>query len=88
MGVEVADHGVHRQPGYSSARAVAASHRVVSLTSRGTNRSRRPLDCMASSSSRDLSHVPAPSSTRVSASELWAMSLAWASRMDRSARVG
>ena len=54
-------------PGYSSDNAVAASHRVVSLTSRGTKRWSRPVDCMASSSRRDLSQVPAPSSTRVSA---------------------
>ncbi len=60
---------VTARPGNSSASSRAESHRVVSLTSNGTNASRVPAAWRASSRMRDLSQVPAPSSTSVSALE-------------------
>ena len=46
------------------------------------------MDRMASSRTRDLSQVPAPSSTSTSAPEVSAISLANVSRIQRSQRVG
>ncbi len=73
---------------YSFSIAAAAFRSVVSLTSNGTKRARRPRDASASSSRRVFSDVPEPSSTSVSAPATSAISPARATRIERSARVG
>ena len=70
VAVEVAHHGVDREAGVLVGQGGGRRPQ-------GARRSRRaarsaagvPVACMASSSTRDLSQVPAPSSTRVSAPE-------------------
>ena len=68
MALEVADDGVHLEPGVRRAAiAAAAPRRVGSLTSKGTKRRSSPAARSASSRSRVFSEVPEPSSTSVSA---------------------
>ncbi len=75
-------------PAYSFSIAAAASCSVRLLTSKGTNRRSDPASRIASRSTRVFSDVPEPSSTRVSAPEARTISLARASRIARSRRVG
>ena len=83
MALEVADHAVTSSAGYSRASLSALARSVSSLTSNGTNR----RGASASSSSRVLSDVPEPSSISVAASVSSAISSAYRSRIERSARV-
>ncbi len=75
-------------PGYSPRIDVAAERSVLSLISKGQKRCSCPARANASSSTRVLSDVPEPSSTRVSAPDASTMASASARRIVRSASVG